>query len=173
MVEHADVDQCQRLPEALGDADIGLAGFADTGRMVVREDHRCGIVGERLLDHFARVDAGAIDGAAEHFAQRDHAVAVVEHQAGEDFVLVVAQLRLQVTHRLRRARQAIAAREIFGEVAPRDFECGLQQHELGGAEALATAQAVAAGVEYAAQRAEIGDQSAREVDRGQAGYAGA
>ena len=39
--------------------------------------------------------AGAVDRAAEHLVETDHAMAVVEEQATEHFVITVAQPRAQ------------------------------------------------------------------------------
>jgi hypothetical protein len=35
-----------------------MAGFGHPGRVVVGENHRSSVMGERAFDHFARVDAG-------------------------------------------------------------------------------------------------------------------
>jgi hypothetical protein len=71
VVEHPDVHQRQRVAQPLRDQSVRLAGFGDAGRVVVGEDHRRGIAGEGLPDTFARVDAGTINGAAEHVFEGD------------------------------------------------------------------------------------------------------
>jgi hypothetical protein len=38
VIEHAYVDQFQCLAQSFGDAYVGLAGFADTGRVIVRKN---------------------------------------------------------------------------------------------------------------------------------------
>ena len=43
--------------------------------------------------HFTRVNAGAVDAAAEHLFEMDEPVPVVEVQAAEHFVRPVTQLR--------------------------------------------------------------------------------
>ena len=56
------------------------------------KDHGGGVVGQGCLDHFTRIDAGPVDGAAEQFAKFDDAMLVIQQQAGKDFVLVGAHL---------------------------------------------------------------------------------
>ena len=40
VIEHAYIDQFQCLAQSFGDAYVGLAGFADTGRVVMGQNHR-------------------------------------------------------------------------------------------------------------------------------------
>lgn len=47
MVEHADVDERERVLEALRELLVALAGRRVAGRVVVRKDQRGGIAGER------------------------------------------------------------------------------------------------------------------------------
>ena len=49
-------------------------------RMVVRQDHRAGIAGQRALDHLARVDARLAQRAGEQRVQADQPVLAVEEQ---------------------------------------------------------------------------------------------
>jgi hypothetical protein len=50
-------------------------------QVFVRKDHRRGVVQQRLPQHLARMDAGAVDRAAEELLEGDQPVAVVEVQA--------------------------------------------------------------------------------------------
>jgi hypothetical protein len=93
VIEHAYIDQFQCLAQSFGDAYVGLTGFADTGRVIVGKNDRRRIVGKCLFDHFARLDAGAIDGATKHFAKSNNTISIVQHQTGEDFMVIVAQSR--------------------------------------------------------------------------------
>ena len=77
MIEHADIDQRQRIAQAVGDQFVGLAGFRDARGMIVREDHRRCIAAQRLLDDLAGMDARAIDRAAEQLNEGDEPVAIV------------------------------------------------------------------------------------------------
>ena len=84
-----------RAPQAPRDQLVRLAGLRDARRMVVGEDHRGRVVIRACAHDFARMDAGAVDGAAEHLLEGDQPVAVVEVQAAEHLVRPVAQLRDQ------------------------------------------------------------------------------
>ena len=81
VIEHAHVDQGEGLLQAPRDEFVRLARLEDPGGVVVGEHHRRGIVQKRLAQHFARVHAGAVDGAPEQFLERDQPVAVVQIQA--------------------------------------------------------------------------------------------
>lgn len=94
MIQHPHIDQRQGVLQARGEQTVGLAGFGDTGGVVVGEDDGGGVMGEGALDHLAGVDAGAVDGAVEQGFEGQHPVAGVEEQAAEDFVGFVAQARL-------------------------------------------------------------------------------
>jgi hypothetical protein len=78
VIEDPDVDQAQGVAEALGDELVGVAGFSDSGGVVVRQDHGGGLVFQGFDDDFAWVDAGAVDGAAEEVLGCDEAMALVE-----------------------------------------------------------------------------------------------
>ena len=56
------------------------------------KDHGRRIVGERLPHDLARMNARAVDRAAEQLVERDQAMATVEVQAAEDLVGAIAQL---------------------------------------------------------------------------------
>ena len=68
MVERAYVDQRKRLLQCLGEKLVGTAGFGDTRRMIVREDHRRGVGRKCGLDDLAGIDAGSRQRAAKEFA---------------------------------------------------------------------------------------------------------
>src|SRR5690606_34965226 len=93
VVEHPDIDEGERAFQAAGDDLVGLARLGDPGRVVVGQDQRGGVLGERALDDLARVHAGAIDRAAKQFLERNHAVTIVQVQATEYFVRQVPQPR--------------------------------------------------------------------------------
>jgi len=58
MVENPDVDQGQRLFEALREQFIGTARFRDSRRVIMGEHDCGGIARQGRLHHFARIDAG-------------------------------------------------------------------------------------------------------------------
>jgi len=78
MIEDTHVEECERLLQPPRDELIRLARLEDSRGVVVGEDHGGGIVAQGLPQHLARVDAGAIDGAAEELLERNETVAVVE-----------------------------------------------------------------------------------------------
>jgi len=57
VVEHAHVDEPERLDQRLRQAQVGVARFRQAGRVVVGEDHAGRVVRQRFDDDFARVDA--------------------------------------------------------------------------------------------------------------------
>jgi hypothetical protein len=63
-----------------------VAGFGDSGRMVVKEHHGGGILLQGLLYYDPGINAGAVDGALKQLPNRDDPVSVIEKQATEDFV---------------------------------------------------------------------------------------
>ena len=81
VIEHPDIQERQRFLQAPRNELIRLAGLEHPGRMVVRKDHRRGVVPQRLPQHLARMHAGAVDRAAEELLEGDQPVAVVEVQA--------------------------------------------------------------------------------------------
>ena len=99
---------------------------ATPGRMVVREDERGGVVLQRLAHDFARMNAGAVDGAAEHLFEVDEPVAVVEVQAAEHLVGPVAQLRGEELARGRGRIHRGAGAQRLAVVAARELE---RRHE--------------------------------------------
>ena len=101
----------QRLLERLGQELVGARGLGDAGRMVVREDHRRGVVGERRLEHLARVDAGLRQRAAEQLLGGEQAVLAVEEQRHEGLVRQRGERQAQVVaHGLGRGER-VALRE--------------------------------------------------------------
>ena len=57
MIEHLDVDECERGFQRSREDLVGVARLGDARRMVVREDHRGGIVLERAFHDLARIHA--------------------------------------------------------------------------------------------------------------------
>ncbi|MCY1559038.1 hypothetical protein D9M68_960310 [compost metagenome] len=79
-----------------------MAGFRIAGRVVVNQ-HGCrGVVLQRGLDDFSRIDAGAVQGAPEQFVKDDHPVPAVEQKQSEYFMPVIAHQGLQVAEHFLR-----------------------------------------------------------------------
>ena len=86
-------------------------GSATPRRVVVGEDHRRGVAGERRLDDLARIDAGLRQRAAEELLGGEQPVLAVEEEPDEDLVGPRREREAQVVaHRLRR-RAARRARQ--------------------------------------------------------------
>ena len=131
MVEDAHVNQRQGVAEPGGNQFICLRRLRDSAGVVVGEYHCGGVAGQGFLDDLARVDAGAVHGAAEEWRELDDAVAVVEEEDREDFVLKWCELVAQVVAGVAGARERAAAADALGE-----DRSGCVEHLLvrGGAE---------------------------------------
>lgn len=58
MVEYAHIDQGQRPHQGMRQAEVGFAGCAFAGRVVMGQHDPGGIPAQRRLDDFARIHAG-------------------------------------------------------------------------------------------------------------------
>ena len=72
MINHSHIDQSQCFFQALGDAPVGVTGLWIATGVVGEPESRRRRCGQRLLDHFAGVHAGSIDGAPEQLIEADH-----------------------------------------------------------------------------------------------------
>ena len=135
VVEHPDVDEGEGVAQAHGDELVRVARLGDTRGVVVREDDRRSVVGQRLAEHFTRMDRRAVDGAAEEFLEDDQSVAVVEVEAAEHLVRPVAQLRGKEAAGVGGGVQRLAGAQRRAVVSPRELERALQQGDPRGAEA--------------------------------------
>jgi hypothetical protein len=97
----------------------------------VGENHRRGIVLEAGAHHFARMHAGAIHGAAKQLFERQHAVAIVEIQAGKHLVRQVAQAGGEVVTTFTRIAQRGARGQLLRQAAARQFQGGRDPGPLG------------------------------------------
>lgn len=61
--------------------------LGDAAGMIVGEDNRGGVVAKCFFEHFAGIDGGAVDGAAEEILAGDELVAFGEVDYAEDFVI--------------------------------------------------------------------------------------
>ncbi len=96
MVEYADIDQLQCRFQAPGNPFFCLRRFTDFGGVIVGQDNRRGIQGQRLFDHFPRIDRPAIDRASKHFLVSNDFMPVVEKDDTEDLVFGITEHCLQV-----------------------------------------------------------------------------
>jgi len=74
VIAYADVDELQGVLQPPGDDLVGGRGLGDAAGVRVGEDDGGGIAAQGLLDHFARMDRGAVDGAVEQLDEFDDPV---------------------------------------------------------------------------------------------------
>ena len=91
VIEHTDVNESQRVFQSLGDEFVRLARFGDATGMIMQEYAGGRITQQRLLDHLAWMDAGAIDGSPEEFLAFDNAMAIVEMDNGKRLIVSCAK----------------------------------------------------------------------------------
>src|SRR5699024_208092 len=115
-------DQRQGVDQPLGNRPIRGAGFGHAGRAVVGEDDRGGVVLQRRFDHFARIDAGAVDGAAEQLLEGDDAVAIDDEQEGEYVVRLTCYPQGQIAARGGRIDMRTFDRDLLLQMTTTYFE---------------------------------------------------
>ena|ERR1700722_4177072 len=93
VIQQPDVDQRERLLDALGDEFIRLARLGNSRWMIVRNDDRRRIALQRQLDDLARVHARAVNRAAKQLLELNQAMTLIEVEAAKHFVLEIAKLR--------------------------------------------------------------------------------
>ena len=92
MIEHTHIDQRECVLEPFSDLFVGHAWFSYTRGMIVCKDHSsCIIVDNPMYDH-TWIDTGAVNGAVKQFLEREYAVAIIQEQAGENFMWTGLQL---------------------------------------------------------------------------------
>jgi len=133
VIQQADVDELQRRFQAPGDPLVRLAGLGHPGRVVVGDDDRCRIAGQRLLDDLARVDAGPVDRTAEELVEAEYPVAVVEEETAEELVRQIAEPGFQEPLGVRRTLQRLANDQAGLEVSSRELRNGLENRRADGA----------------------------------------
>jgi len=126
-----------------------------------------------LTQYFARMHAGAIDGAAEQFFKGDETMAVVEVQAAEDLIGAVPQLGREEAPGVCRASQCRAGAQRRGVVAAGELQRRLHQCDTGGPQAGRGEAALPVCREQPAQPAVGRQQFARQLDSAGAAHAGA
>ena len=163
VVKQANIDQLQCCFEPPGDAFVRLAGLCHTRRMIVRQDNGRRVGGQRLLHHFPGVYAGAVDGAAKHLIEAQHAMAIVEIQAAEQLVTEMADSGLQIGLSIRRTPYSLARRQGSFEITPRQLRQGVNERRSGCADTLFGHQCRGVGMQQLTQPAEAVQQLPRQV----------
>ena len=163
MIQQPDVDQRQGLLESTGDQLIGLTRLGNAARVIVGEDHRGRIAAQSLLDHFARMDARPVDGAAEQLLERDHAVAIVQVDAAEHLVGKVPQAHSNELTRGARIGQRRSGQHELLVVPSGQLERCLQGYVAGRAQSVSGAHPFPVGREQGAQGAKLHEQPSGDV----------
>ena len=83
VIEHPDIHQQQRAFQPIRDALVRLTRLCHPGRVIVREDHRCGIMKQNTLDHLPGVDTRAVNRTEEQLFVTDQSMLIVQIQTGE------------------------------------------------------------------------------------------
>src|SRR6266699_2539170 len=122
MIEHLDVDECERGFQRSREDLVGVARLGDARRMVVREDHRGGIVLERAFHDLARIDARLRQSAAQKLFRRDYAVLRVEKHYHEHFLLASREREAQIIAHGSRSGQRIYQGDLLLERTARQLE---------------------------------------------------
>ncbi len=78
MIEDLDAEQSASLDQPAGDPLVVPGRFRVTRRVVVREDHRCGVPQERIPEYAMRGHEGVVDRADAHRGRLQDAVLGVE-----------------------------------------------------------------------------------------------
>jgi hypothetical protein len=79
-----------------GQRAVGTAGLHAAAGVVVREDHRAGLMVQGAQHDFTRVDGGLRQGTAKHFFKSQQAVLAVQKQHGKHLVRPGRQMQLQI-----------------------------------------------------------------------------
>ena len=77
---------------------------------IMRQDYGGRVDGQRLLDQLPRIDAGAIDSAAEQFLELKYPMPVIEIQATKNLVRPIPEPRQQEGFRIGGAADRFAPR---------------------------------------------------------------
>ncbi|MNN33671.1 hypothetical protein D3C81_1474370 [compost metagenome] len=129
------------------------------------------VMQQRLLDHFAWIDAGVGEGAAKHFLGGDQAVLDVQKQHMEGFMRQMAQGQAQIVFDRMRGVEGLARLQVLDDGAPRQLQHRLQLGKLGAAHAMHGGKTHQAGAKQAPQGAEVLDRIARQLHRALAAHA--
>lgn len=86
VVNDSDVEEAQRLLQALGDLAVGLARLRVPARVVVEEDDGGSVEVQGALGDDSAVDFTAVDGPGEQVLGRNDVVLGVKEDDAEDFV---------------------------------------------------------------------------------------
>jgi hypothetical protein len=93
VIEYDDIHKPQQVLESVSDEVIRGARLEGAGGVVMRKDHRRGVMVERLTQHISWVHMSAVDRSAEELLEGDEATTIIEIKAAEDFVIEAPQAK--------------------------------------------------------------------------------
>ncbi len=96
VIQHPDVEKCQRLRQAIGDLLICIAWLRIAARVIVEKDDGSGVQLEGALGDHPRVHLAAVNGAEEEMFGCQDVMLGVEEDDPEDFVRQVSAAGNQV-----------------------------------------------------------------------------
>jgi len=159
VVEKAYVDELEGGFEPLRNAFVGLAGLGYAGWMIVGEDDRSGINRQRFFDDFTRVNAGAINRAAEHLVATQHPVSIVQVDAAKQLMPEIADSGVQVGLRIGRAPDRLTGRQRRLVVASGDLRQRAYNGRPCAADAWLGHERICVGVQQLAKPAKARQQA--------------
>ena len=95
MIEHPDIQQCQRSAQAFGYTAVSRAGFGYSGGVIMGKNYSSRIILQGPDCNLARVDSGAIEGAEEQVFAAHYPMLAVQEQATEHFAAPAPQVQVQ------------------------------------------------------------------------------
>ena len=115
MIQQAHIHQRQCPAQCFGQLPVCQTGTAVARRMIVRQDDRYGMLAQRGLDDFTRIDPGLGQRTVRHFFYCQQAVPGIQTQQQHDLLHAHAVCQPQVVMYGLRAGQGIGYRQFFGE----------------------------------------------------------
>jgi hypothetical protein len=117
VIEHPHVDQRQRRLQAFGHRQVIGRGLHHPRPVAVRQDHRRGVVQQRALEHFARIDARLRQGPAKQVREGQQHVPRIEEQDHEALVRLPREVQLEVSETPHSKRNASPARSSLASIS--------------------------------------------------------
>ena len=100
---------------------IGAARLGNTRGMIVGENERGGVMMQRALQHFARVNARLVQRPVKQFLGGDHPILLIAEDADENFLLTRLQPQPQIVASCIGRTENITMLQTFAQRAASDF----------------------------------------------------
>ena len=172
MVEEGDLEEAGGVCDAAGEAVVGIAGEGVAGGVVVDEEECVGGVEEGWAEDFARMGDAFVEAAEGDFLGAQQAVFGVQKQDAQRFALEAAHFCAEQGADGLRGVYSLAA-ELFDSQSTGEAEGGGELDGFGGAHAVEGGEFGWCSACEAFEGLEVAEQFAGEVQRAEAGDAGA